>query len=93
MFVDVREGVHRGTFEVNVPRGLAFDARGRLLAISGDRLLRYESHAERSMIRAIETLSRLRGVTVESIRATMSSKPSGEQSLEVRGERTTWPGS
>lgn len=58
-----------------------------------DRLLRYEAHAERSMIRAIEMLSRLRGVTVASIRATVSRSPEGEESLEVSGERTTWPGS
>lgn len=58
-----------------------------------DRLLRYEAHAERSMIRAIETLSRLRGVTVASVRATMSRSPHGEESLEVSGERTMWSGS
>lgn len=57
-----------------------------------DRLMRYEAHAERSLIRSIEMLSRLRGVSVESIRATMSRSPEGDESLEVSGERTTWPG-
>jgi len=58
-----------------------------------DRLMRYEAHAERSMLRAIEMLSKLRGVTVASIRATMPRSPEGDSSLQVSGERTTWSGS
>ncbi|MEM9347922.1 MAG: hypothetical protein AAGB26_15040 [Planctomycetota bacterium] len=55
-----------------------------------DRLIRYEGHAERSLFKAIETLSKLRGVTVESVRATMTRPSNGDESLEVSGERTTW---
>lgn len=57
-----------------------------------DRLMRYEGHAERGIIRALETLSKLRGVTIESIRATMTRPCYGEETLEVSGERTTWAG-
>jgi hypothetical protein len=58
-----------------------------------DRLMRYEVHSERSIIRSIETLSKLRGVKVESIRATMTRPEQGGGSVEIRGERTTWSGS
>jgi hypothetical protein len=57
-----------------------------------DRLIRYEGHAERSLFKAIETLSKLRGITVESVRATMTRPSNGDESLEVSGERTTWSG-
>jgi hypothetical protein len=37
-----------------------------------DRLLRYETHADRSLTRALDTLARLRGVTVETLSATVT---------------------
>jgi hypothetical protein len=54
--------------------------------------MRYESHAERGIRRALESLAQIRGVTVESIRATMTRPADGDASLELRGERTTWSG-
>jgi hypothetical protein len=57
-----------------------------------ERLMRYESHAERGIRRALETLARVRGVTVASIRATMTRPADGDAALELRGERTTWAG-
>jgi NHL repeat len=41
LLVDARAGKVTGTTPLDDPRGLAFDARGRLLALSGKRLLRY----------------------------------------------------
>ena len=41
LFVDARAGKVLVTAPLDDPRGLAFDARGRLLALSGKRLLRY----------------------------------------------------
>ena len=45
-----------------------------------DRLLRYETHADRSLIRALDTLARLRGVTVETLSATVTRAVIGEPS-------------
>ncbi len=42
LFVDAREGKALGDASVENPRGLAFDAQGRLLVLSGKRLLRFE---------------------------------------------------
>ncbi len=47
-----------------------------------DRLLRYETHADRTLIRALDTLARLRGVTVESLSTTVTTHhqgPTGSQ--------------
>lgn len=42
LFVDAPGHALRGTADLPDPRGLAFDAEGRLLALSGTRLLRFE---------------------------------------------------
>ncbi|AWI09331.1 hypothetical protein [Ereboglobus luteus] len=52
MFVDARSGGHLTTIPLDKPRGLAFDAQGRLLAISGKRLVRYDSLADLSALPA-----------------------------------------
>jgi hypothetical protein len=41
LFVDTQAGVVLGTAPLAEPRGVAFDAQGRLLALSGTRLLRF----------------------------------------------------
>ncbi len=45
LFVDGRAGKVLGAAEMEDPRGLAFDAEGRLLVLSGKRLLRYPAAA------------------------------------------------
>ncbi len=45
LFVDVRGGQALGQAQVNSPRGLAFDREGRLLVLSGTKLLRYKIDA------------------------------------------------
>ena len=37
-----------------------------------DRLLRYETHADKTLLRALDTLARLRGVTVETLSTTVT---------------------
>ena len=55
-----------------------------------DRLLRYETHADRSLHRALETLAKLRGATVETLMATVTGPTPDGGSATVRRERTTW---
>jgi hypothetical protein len=45
LFVDARAGKVQGAAPLDDPRGLAFDAEGRLLALSGKRLLRFRAPA------------------------------------------------
>jgi hypothetical protein len=49
-----------------------------------DRLLRYETHADRSLTRALDTLARLRGVTVETLSATVTRAVMGSPSASPR---------
>lgn len=53
-----------------------------------DRLLRYEAHADRTLLRALETLARLRGVRVESLSASLTT-PAGEGGGTLRVEGAT----
>ncbi|HKG05557.1 MAG TPA: PA14 domain-containing protein [Pedobacter sp.] len=46
LFVDARAHKPLGTASINDPRGVAFDSRGRLLVISGTRLIRYTLSAD-----------------------------------------------
>lgn len=55
-----------------------------------DRLIRYESHADRSLHRALETLAKLRGATIETIAAKMTGQTEDGADYEIRGERTQW---
>ena len=55
-----------------------------------DRLIRYETHADRSLHRALESLARLRGTTVETIAATMTGRTAAGATVELHGERTHW---
>lgn len=41
-FIDATTGQYEGAAALNDPRGLTFDSSGRLLALSGNRLLRFE---------------------------------------------------
>lgn len=52
-----------------------------------DRLIRYESHADRSLHRALETLAKLRGATIA---AKMTGQTEDGADYEIRGERTQW---
>ena len=45
LFIDAHDGKVRGERRIESPRGLAFDAQGRLLVLSEARLLRYEIDA------------------------------------------------
>ena len=59
LFVDARAHKTLGTFDLADPRGLAFDKSGRLLALSGDKLLRYTLPAhfdEKIVLAAPQTL-------------------------------------
>lgn len=55
-----------------------------------DRLIRYETHTERRLLRALETLAKLRGATVETIAATMTRPEGGPAALTVHGRRECW---
>jgi hypothetical protein len=50
-----------------------------------NRLLRYETHADRTLLRALETLARLRGVRVESLSASMTTPAGPGGTLRVKG--------
>ncbi len=50
VLINARDGAVLGQVELPSPRGLAFDANGRLLALSGNRLLRFDSVREPSKI-------------------------------------------
>jgi len=47
LFVDARAHKALGTVPIDDPRGIAFDSRGRLLVLSGTRLLRYTLSSNR----------------------------------------------
>ena len=55
-----------------------------------DRLIRYETHNDRSLARALETFARLRGATVESISARITARGGHGSTVEVVGQRTLW---
>lgn len=59
-------------------------------AVTLDRLLRYETHADRALQRSLETLAKLRGAAVETISACLSGHTAGGSTFQVRGERTSW---
>jgi hypothetical protein len=56
LFVDARVRKALGTVLINDPRGIAFDSQGRLLVISGNRLLRYALSAEQAQLGKPEIL-------------------------------------
>lgn len=55
-----------------------------------DRLIRYETHADRTLHRALETLARLRGATVKTLATTITKPGPGGITVEVRGQLTQW---
>jgi len=55
-----------------------------------DRLIRYEGHAERGLSRSLDMLAKLRGVTVESIAATITAPGPAGGTFELHGQRTRW---
>ncbi len=55
-----------------------------------DRLIRYETHAERSLLRALETLAKLRGAMVETVAAIMTRPEGGPAALTVHGRQECW---
>ena len=54
-----------------------------------DRLLRYETHADKTLVRALDTLARLRGVTVESLSTTVTTHHQGAMGMQVATGATT----
>lgn len=46
VFINAADGAMLGSQALDSPRGLAFDARGRLLALSGNKLVRFDSLAD-----------------------------------------------
>lgn len=59
-------------------------------AATPDRLLRYETHAERSLHRSLEMLAKLRGIAVESIFTAITGPGPAGSTVEVRGQHTRW---
>ncbi|MCE9589037.1 MAG: hypothetical protein K8S99_00755 [Planctomycetes bacterium] len=57
-----------------------------------DRLIRYETHADKSLHRALETLAKLRGATVETIKARVTGRAEDGTRVELQGQRTRWSG-
>lgn len=55
-----------------------------------NRLVRYEAHAERSLMRCLETMAKLRGATVETLSASLRGVTPDGTEVEIRGERTSW---
>lgn len=55
-----------------------------------NRLARYETHAERSLVRCLETLARLRGANVETLRASMVQVSPDGTAVAMQGSRQTW---
>ena len=55
-----------------------------------DRLIRYETCAERSLLRALGTLAKLRGATVETIAAIVTRPEGGPAAMTVHGRRECW---
>ena len=55
-----------------------------------DRIIRYETHAARSLLRALEMLAKLRGATVETVAAIMTRPEGGPAALTVHGRRECW---
>lgn len=55
-----------------------------------DRLIRYETHADRSLHRALETLAKVRGATVQTIRASLTRSGDADACLQMQGTRTDW---
>lgn len=53
-----------------------------------ERLIRYESHNDRALSRALDTLAKLRGVRVERIAASISGSMPGGGEYQMTGERT-----
>jgi hypothetical protein len=70
LFADARQGKVIGTAPLEKPRGLAFDAAGRLLALSGTTLLRFDNVSTPAALPAPQTiiatgLEDPRGITLD----------------------------
>ena len=59
-------------------------------AATMDRLIRYETHADRSLHRSLEMLAKMRGATVESIAASITGPGPAGTTVEIHGQRTQW---
>jgi hypothetical protein len=55
-----------------------------------DRLLRYETHADRALHRALETLAKLRGASVDTVMARVAGTNPDGSTYEVQGRRSHW---
>lgn len=55
-----------------------------------ERLIRYETHADRTLSRALETLARLRGVPVQTVLARVSVRHADGSGYEVSREESVW---
>lgn len=56
LFVDTKTGQAAGSAKVSDPRGLAFDASGRLFVLSGTKLLRFENASTPAALPAPQTI-------------------------------------
>lgn len=56
IFIRAEGGAVLGTFRLESPRGLAFDAQGRLLALSGKKLVRFNSVADVTRLSAVDVV-------------------------------------
>lgn len=55
-----------------------------------DRLIRYESHADRTLTRSLETLARLRGVSVQTVLARVLVQHPDGSGYEVSRQESVW---
>ena len=55
-----------------------------------DRLIRYETLADRTLHRSLELLAKLRGATVESIWTRITGTTASGATVEVEGKRERW---
>ncbi|MEI6677933.1 MAG: hypothetical protein WCL21_04955, partial [Mariniphaga sp.] len=80
IFVDAHKGVVIGTTPLEAPRGLAFDANGCLLALSGKNLVRFSKITDPTKIPAPQTV-----VTALSAPAAVTLDNQGNLYISDRG--------
>ncbi|MCC6683396.1 MAG: hypothetical protein IT445_21070 [Phycisphaeraceae bacterium] len=55
-----------------------------------DRLIRYETHADRTLLRSLEALAMLRGLTLSSIRATVTGRSTSPAIVDFQQQPSLW---
>ncbi|MET0263012.1 MAG: hypothetical protein ABW223_08955 [Rariglobus sp.] len=59
LFIRASDGTALGTKRLDAPRGLAFDAQGRLLALTGSKLVRFDSIADVTQLSPVDIVTGL----------------------------------